>query len=225
VKDPKLAVVIPALNEEQSIGHVIRDIPKRFVRHIIVADNGSEDNTCEVATKAGATVVFEPHRGYGRACRAGINALPPDTEIVAFMDADYSDHPEQIEDLLVALESQQADLVIGSRTLGTRQEGSLTPQQRFGNWLSTRLIFLFFGFRYTDLGTLQLRDQNYGWTVEMQVKALQHRLKVVEVPVDYRRRIGRSKVSGTITGSIKAGFKILWTIGRLFINPIIHAGL
>jgi glycosyltransferase involved in cell wall biosynthesis len=235
VPNPKLAVIIPALNEEQAIVKVIRDIPKRLVSHIIVADNGSEDNTSEEAVKEGATVVFEPHRGYGRACLAGINALPPDTDIVAFMDADYSDHPKQIEDLLAALEGQQADLVIGSRVLGNRQEGSLTPQQRFGNWLSTRLIFWLFGFRYTDLGpfrmirmdslrALEMQDQDYGWTVEMQVKALQYRFKVVEIPVDYRRRIGQSKVSGTITGSFKAGIKILWTIGRLFVAPTSRVG-
>ena len=227
--NPKLAVIIPALNEELSIGQVIRDIPKQMVNCIIVADNGSEDNTSEMAIKEGATVVFEPRRGYGRACLAGIAALPPETDIVAFMDADYSDHPEQIEDLLVALEDQQADLVIGSRVLGNRQKGSLAPQQRFGNWLSTRLIFLLFKFRYTDLGPfrmirlralrkLEMQDQNYGWTVEMQVKALQHRFKVVEIPVDYRRRIGQSKVSGTFIGGFKAGVKILWTIGRLFVT-------
>ena len=225
----KLAIIIPALNEEQSIGRVIRDIPKDMVFKIVVADNGSRDNTCKVAMAEGATVVSEPRRGYGSACLSGLAALPPETDIVAFMDADYSDHPEQLRKLLVAMEEQQADLVIGSRVLGNRQRGSLAPQQRFGNWLSTRMISLLFGFLYTDLGPfrmirfsalrkLEMQDPNYGWTVEMQVKALQHGLKVVEVPVDYRKRIGRSKVSGTITGSFKAGVKILWTIGKLYIN-------
>ena len=223
----RLAVIIPAFNEEQSIGRVIRDIPKELVSTIIVADNGSQDDTCKVAMAEGATVVSEPRRGYGNACLSGLAALPPKTDIVAFMDADYSDYPEQLRQLLVAIEEQQADLAIGSRVLGKRQRGSLTPQQRFGNWLSTRLISLLFGFRYTDLGPfrmarisalrkLEMQDRNFGWTVEMQVKALQHGLKVIEVPVDYRKRIGRSKVSGTITGSFKAGLKILWTIGKLF---------
>ena len=223
----RLAVIIPALNEEQSIGRVIRDIPKEIVFTIIVADNGSQDETCKVARAEGATVVSEPKRGYGNACLAGLAALPPTTDIVAFMDADYSDYPEQLRQLLAAMEEQQADLAVGSRVLGKRQRGSLTPQQRFGNWLSTRLISLLFGFRYTDLGPfrmarvsalrkLEMQDCSYGWTVEMQVKALLHGLKVVEVPVDYRKRIGRSKVSGTIAGSFKAGLKILWTIGKLF---------
>ena len=223
----RIAVIIPAFDEEQSIGRVIRDIPKEMVSTIIVADNGSRDETCKVAMAEGATVVSELRRGYGNACLSGLAALPPTTDIVAFMDADYSDYPEQLPLLLAAMEEQQADLVIGSRFLGKRQHGSLTPQQRFGNWLSTCLISLLFGFRYTDLGPfrmarisalrkLEMQDPNYGWTVEMQVKALQHGLKVVEVPVDYRKRIGRSKVSGTIKGSVKAGIKILWIIGRLF---------
>jgi len=227
VSKNRLAIIIPALNEEQSIGRVLRDIPKEMVYEIIVVDNGSQDDTGNVARAEGATVVSEPRRGYGNACLSGLKALPPDTDIVAFMDADYSDHPEQLRQLLTAMEEQRADLVIGSRVLGNRQRGSLTPQQRFGNWLSTRLIFLLFGFRYSDLGPfriaripelrkLKMQDHNYGWTVEMQVKALQHGLKVVEVPVDYRKRIGRSKVSGTLTGSFKAGLKILWTIGKLF---------
>jgi glycosyltransferase involved in cell wall biosynthesis len=227
VSNCRLAVIIPALNEEHSIGRVLQDIPKEMVSKIIVVDNGSQDDTCKVAMAEGASIISETKRGYGSACLSGLAALPPDTDIVAFMDADYSDHPEQLSRLLAAMEEHQADLVIGSRVLGNRQYGSLTPQQRFGNWLSTRLISLLFGFRYTDLGPfriarisalqkLKMQDRNYGWTVEMQVKALQHGLKVVEVPVDYRKRIGRSKVSGTISGSFKAGVKILWTIGKLF---------
>ena len=205
----------------------IRDIPKEMVYKIIVADNGSQDDTCKVAMAEGATVVSEPRRGYGSACLSGLAALPPDTDIVAFMDADYSDYPSNFANCWPQWRSSRRTWLIGSRVLGKRQRGSLTPQQRFGNWLSTRLISLLFGFRYTDLGPfrmarisalrkLEMQDRNYGWTVEMQVKALQHGLKVVEVPVDYRKRIGRSKVSGTITGSFKAGLKILWTIGKLF---------
>ena len=179
-----------------------------------------------MASELGAQVVWEPRRGYGYACLAGIATLPAGTEIVVFIDGDYSDYPEELSDLTSALIQQKADLVVGSRVLGERQRGSLTPQQRFGNWLSTRLIRMLYGFSYTDLGPFRairvhalrrlcMEDCTYGWTVEMQVKALQHRMRVIEVPVRYRKRIGKSKVSGTVSGSIKAGVKILWTIGKL----------
>ena len=213
------------MNEEQSIGRVVKDIPGD-VQWVIVADNGSTDGTARAAREQGAQVVSEPRRGYGYACLAGIANLPAGAEIVVFMDGDYSDYPAELRDLVAAMVEHTADLVVGSRVLGQREKGSLTPQQRFGNWLSTRLIRLLYGFSYTDLGPfrairadalrrLNMQDRTYGWTVEMQVKVLQHRMKVVEIPVSYRKRIGRSKVSGTISGSVKAGAKILWTIGRL----------
>ena len=216
------------MNEEQSIGRVVKDIPGD-VQWVIVADNGSTDGTARAAREQGARVVSEPRRGYGYACLAGIANLPAGAEIVVFMDGDYSDYPAELSDLVSAMVECQADLVIGSRVLGEREKGSLTPQQRFGNWLSTRLIRLLYGFSYTDLGPfrairvdalwrLNMQDCTYGWTVEMQVKALQHRMKVVEVPVRYRKRIGKSKVSGTISGSVKAGAKILWTIGKLAVK-------
>lgn len=216
------------MNEEQSIGRVVKDIPGD-VQWVIVADNGSTDGTARAAREQGARVVSEPRRGYGYACLAGIANLPAGAEIVVFMDGDYSDYPAELSDLVSAMVECQADLVIGSRVLGERGKGSLTPQQRFGNWLSTRLIRLLYGFSYTDLGPfrairvqalrrLNMQDCTYGWTVEMQVKALQHRMKVVEVPVRYRKRIGKSKVSGTISGSFKAGAKILWTIGKLAVK-------
>ena len=216
------------MNEEQSIGQVVKDIPGE-VQWVIVADNGSTDATARVARERGARVVAEPRRGYGYACLAGIANLPAGAEIVVFMDGDYSDYPADLSDLVSAMVEHQADLVIGSRVLGERERGAVTPQQRFGNWLSTRLIRLLYGFAYTDLGPfrairadalrrLNMQDRTYGWTVEMQVKALQHRMKVVEVPVRYRKRIGKSKVSGTISGSVKAGAKILWTIGKLAIK-------
>jgi glycosyltransferase involved in cell wall biosynthesis len=216
------------VNEERSIGRVIGDIPG-YVRWVIVADNGSTDGTARVAREHGAYVVSEPRRGYGYACLAGIASLPAEAEVVAFMDADYSDYPAELSDLLSALVAHRADLVVGSRVLGQREKGSLTPQQRIGNWLSTRLIRQLYGYAYTDLGPfralraealrqLDMQDCTYGWTVEMQVKALQHRMKVVEIPVRYRKRIGKSKVSGTISGSVKAGAKILWTIGRLAVS-------
>ncbi len=222
-------VIIPAYNEEPGIARVIADIPKDLVVEIIVVDNGSTDQTAMKARQAGAQVVSQPERGYGSACLAGIASLTSTTEVVIFLDGDYSDDPAQVKDLLQALQNDQADLVLGSRTRGRPEKGSLTPQQKFGNWLSTKMIRLIYHHTYTDLGPfrairrealarLDMQDRNYGWTVEMQVKALQHGLRVVEVPVRYRRRLGKSKVSGTFSGTVKAGFKILWTIGKLRIQ-------
>ena len=225
---PSVALIIPALDEEQSLGRVLEELPAGLFDQILVVDNGSRDHTAEVARSKGADVVREPRRGYGQACLAGIAQLAATTEIVVFMDADASDVPAEAARLVEPIASAAADLVIGSRALGTREPGSLTPQQRIGNWLATRLIRLLYGYSYTDLGpfravrlgslrALGLRDRNFGWTVEMQVRALQAGLRVREVPVSYRKRIGHSKISGTVRGTLLAGTKILWTIVRLWL--------
>jgi glycosyltransferase involved in cell wall biosynthesis len=224
--DPSVcvAVIIPALNEEQAIGRVIGDLPNAWVHQLIVVDNGSIDRTAEIAAAHGATVVHEPKRGYGRACLAGMAALKrPD--IVVFLDGDYSDHPDELPLLVAPIAENRADLVIGSRVMGHRERGALVPQARLGNALATALISSLFGVRFTDLGPfraigyqklleLHMVDCNYGWTVEMQVKAARIGLRCCEIPVSYRRRVGVSKISGTLMGSIKAGYKILWTIFR-----------
>lgn len=218
-----VGVVIPALNEESAIGKVIAAIPT-WVDAIVVSDNGSRDRTADVARNAGARVVREPQPGYGSACLAGIVALPR-CDVIVFLDGDYSDHPEDMPGLVDPIISGQAELVIGSRTLGRKEPGALTPQQVFGNWLATRLIRLLWGAQFTDLGpfraiersaleSLRMVDRDYGWTVEMQVKAAQMGLHTLEVPVRYRRRIGISKISGTLVGSMRAGVKILTLIGR-----------
>jgi glycosyltransferase involved in cell wall biosynthesis len=190
---------------------------------VIVVDTASTDGTPEIARRLGARVVAEPRRGYGRACLAGIAALSPDVDTVLFMDADAADRPEDLAVLLAPIEADEADLVIGARRLGV-ERGALTPQQRFGNALACLLIRLVWGVRYTDLGPfrvirrdalarLGMRDETWGWTVEMQVRAARLGLRVAEVPVGYRRRIGTSKISGTLSGTIRAGWKILWVIG------------
>lgn len=219
-------VVIPALNEEKSIANVLMDIPRNRVRHVVVVDNGSIDRTGKVAEEGGAVVLREPEKGYGAACLKGIDwslSQTPPPDVVAFLDADYSDHPEQLPELLAPMERDEADLVIGSRALGERESGSMTAPQVFGNWLATRLLRLFYGAQFTDLGPFRairrtsleqigMVDRNFGWTVEMQLKAAKHKLRCAEVPVDYRRRIGVSKVSGTVKGTVMAGYKILLTI-------------
>lgn len=221
--DKRIAVVIPARDEEQAIGKVIAEIPA-WVDRVVVADNGSRDRTADVARSLGAHVVTERQPGYGAACLAGIAAIG-DADIVVFLDGDYSDYPEDMAALVDPIASGAADMVIGSRVLGEREAGSLTPQQRFGNWLATRLIRLIWREKYTDLGPfraisapalaqLGMADRTYGWTVEMQIKAAVHGLRATEVPVRYRRRIGVSKISGTIKGTILAGTKILSIIGR-----------
>ncbi len=218
-----IAVVIPALDEEQGIGAVIAAIPG-WVDAIIVVDNGSRDRTAQVAARAGARVLQEPERGYGAACLRGI-AAAEGADIIVFLDADFSDHPEEMAALVDPILSGACDMVIGSRVLGKAQRGALTPQQRFGNALACWLIARIWGVRYTDLGPfrairrtalarLGMRDRNYGWTVEMQVRAIEAGLAVREVPVSYRARIGTSKVSGTIRGSVLAGVKILTIIAR-----------
>ena len=222
-----IKVIIPAFNEEGSIGKVVQEIPN-YVREIIVVDNASTDQTAAQAKKAGATVLSQPEKGYGNACLKGLeylskNQTPPD--IVVFLDGDYSDYPEDMTALLRPIAEEGLDLVIGARDKALREPGSMTPQQVFGNALATTLMRLLFGGRFTDLGPfrairynrlldLQMQDKTYGWTVEMQLKALRHKLAYTEVPVRYKKRIGVSKVSGTIKGTIFAGVKILGWIFR-----------
>jgi glycosyltransferase involved in cell wall biosynthesis len=222
----KIYVIIPAYNEEKSIAKVINDIPKNLITEIIVGNNNSKDNTALMAKNAGATVVDAPQAGYGNACLAGIvylknKAMPKD--VVVFMDGDYSDYPEEISSLIAPIINNQADLVIGSRALGQKEKGSMTMPQEFGNWLATMLIALFYKVKFTDLGPfralswqnlmlINMQDKTYGWTVEMQIKAAKLNLRCVEVPVKYRKRIGVSKVSGTLKGVILAGYKIIWMI-------------
>jgi glycosyltransferase involved in cell wall biosynthesis len=220
-----VSVVIPVFNERASLPLVVGDIPHPLVREIVVVDNGSTDDTASIARDLPVRLVREPRRGYGSACLAGIAALaasPPD--VVVFLDGDYSDHPEELPRLTAAI-SAGADLVIGSRTLGNREPGALLPQARLGNALACFLVSVLFGHRYTDLGPfravrwdalrdLGMEDRNFGWTVEMQIKALRKNLVIAEVPVSYRRRVGVSKITGTVGGTVKAGGKILWTIAR-----------
>lgn len=222
-------VVIPALDEEAALPRVLADIPCPPVRRVVVADNGSRDRTAEVARAAGAEVVHEPRRGYGSACLAALAHLEADPPgVVVFLDADYSDRPDELPQLLAPVERGNAELVVGSRTLGSREPGALSPQQRVGNGLACGALRVLYGVRYTDLGPfravrweplqrLQMRDRDYGWTVEMQVKAARAGLRYAEVAVSYRRRVGVSKISGTLTGTLAASRKILWTLAR-------HAG-
>jgi glycosyltransferase involved in cell wall biosynthesis len=225
MNQPIIDVIIPVFNEQESIGLVINDIPKHLVRKIIVCNNGSTDSTPSVAKSAGAIVVDQPRKGYGNACLEGmayIAALTKKPDIVVFLDGDYSDHPEEMIKLIDGITTGH-DLVIGSRALGTMERGAMMPQQIFGNWLATTLIKLLYNYQFTDLGPfraikyekllqLDMQDTTYGWTVEMQVKAAKQKFECTEVPMTYRRRIGESKVSGTIKGTILAGQKILWTI-------------
>lgn len=227
-KGSRIGVVIPALDEEQAIGHVIAEIPA-WVDEIVVADNGSRDRTAEIAERAGARVVHERERGYGAACQAGIAALR-EADIVVFLDGDRSDDPSEMGALVDPIAEGSADFVIGSRVTGNAARGALTPQQRFGNWLACRLILLFWGARFTDLGpfrairrhtleALNMTDRKFGWTVEMQIKAARAGVRTLEVPVRYRPRIGVSKISGTLAGSVKAGAGILGVIARSALSP------
>lgn len=222
----RISIIIPAFNEENGIGEVIREIPKGLVNEIVVVNNASTDNTYKIAAAEGATVLHEPVPGYGRACLKGIDYLqkssaPPD--IVVFLDADHSDYPEEIVSLVSQIQRNQADLVIGSRAAGERESGSMTLQQLFGNWLATRLLRILYGVTFTDLGpfrairfdtllALDMQDKTYGWTVEMQLKAAKMGFRCAEVPVRYRKRIGFSKISGTLRGTVMAGYKIITTI-------------
>lgn len=224
---PPVAVVIPALNEEAAIGKVLRALPG-WIDEVVVVDNGSSDRTAAVAAEAGARVVREPRRGYGRACQAGIAALAA-AEVVVFLDGDFSDRPEELERLIAPILAGSADLVLGSRVLGRCEPGALLPHQRFGNALACGLIARLWRVRFTDLGpfrairrdvlrALALRDGGYGWTVEMQVRAAQQGIATLEVPVSYRRRIGRSKISGTLKGTLGAGAKILGVIASAYLR-------
>ncbi|SMP43491.1 hypothetical protein SAMN06265222_101942 [Neorhodopirellula lusitana] len=223
-------VVIPALNEEKSIGLVLHDLP--CVAGVIVVDNGCTDGTALVAGHAGAIVVPELQRGYGAACLRGlaklrelINDGQAAPKVVAFVDADYSDHSDLLPLLVGPLASGTADFVLGSRLLGKREPGAMPPQSVFGNQLACFLMRWFFGVRYTDLGPfrainysrlceLQMQDENFGWTIEMQIKASRIGLRFLEIPVPYRTRLGTSKISGTVSGTIRAGYKILYTIAK-----------
>lgn len=225
-----VTVIIPALNEEESLPAVLFDLPQ--VGRVIVVDNGSTDATAKIATQCKATVVNEPQRGYGAACLRGLAAIhalvaegqtPP--RVVAFIDADYSDHPELLPEIVMPILAGDVDFVLGSRLLGKREPGAMPPQSVFGNRLACFLMRSLFGARYTDLGPframkydsllkLNMVDRNFGWTVEMQIKAVRAGLRTLEVPVPYRCRIGQSKISGTVLGSVKAGYKILYLIGK-----------
>ena len=229
MKEPIIDLIIPAYNEEDSISQVINDIPKDLVRDIIVCNNNSTDRTEEIALNAGATVLNEKRKGYGSACLKGLECIANKSDkpdIVVFLDGDYSDYPQQLPKLIQPIVKDGVQMVIGSRALGNLEKGSMQIQQIFGNWLATTLIKLIYGYEFTDLGPfraikyntltkMDMKDKDFGWTVEMQVKAAKMKIKSVEVPVDYRRRIGKSKVSGTVKGTFLAGHKILWTIFKL----------
>ena len=222
----RIYVIIPAFNESRSVGRVIRDIPKDLVTEIIVVNNGSSDDTAMVAEDEGATVLTEHRKGYGYACLKGIEYIKPNAsknDIIVFLDGDYSDFPDEMRSLTTPISQNLADMVIGSRANANRESGSMLPQQIFGNWLATTLIKQLYKVSFSDLGPfrairwnalqqIDMRDTTFGWTVEMQIKAAKLKLRCIEVPVSYRKRIGVSKVSGTVKGTILAGYKILFTI-------------
>ena len=221
-----VAVVIPAWNEEASIGRVIDGLPAAWHRLVVVADNNSTDYTAGVARKFGATVVAALRQGYGSACLAALAEVANDPPaVVAFIDADFSDHPEQLPQLVEPILKGEADFVLASRMLTPQPKGAMLPQARLGNKLACGLMRLIWGVRYTDLGpfrairweslqALGMADANFGWTVEMQIKAARHGLRVLEIPAKYRPRVGVSKITGTVSGTLRAGYKILWTIFR-----------
>jgi len=226
IKGPKIVVIIPAYNEENSIAKVVNDIPAGMVDEVIVVNNNSNDATDKNAQNAGATVLHEDRPGYGYACLKGIEyakQLQPLPDIIVFIDADYSDHPEEMTLILHPILNDEMDMVIGSRALGKKEKGAMTVQQIFGNWLATGLLKIFYKVSYTDLGPfrairfdklmeINMQDKTYGWTVEMQLKAAKLKMKIIEVPVSYRKRIGFSKISGTVKGTVLAGYKIITTI-------------
>ncbi|MFK7779156.1 MAG: glycosyltransferase family 2 protein [Gimesia sp.] len=226
----QVTVIIPALNEASSLPLVLKDLPA--VGEVIVVDNGSTDQTALIASEAGATVIYEPRRGYGAACLRGLDAVRQSIKsglfspkIIVFVDADYSDHCHLLPALVTPILKNQADFVLGSRLLGEREPGAMPPQSLYGNKFACYLMRTFFGSSYTDLGPfrainyqslldLKMIDTNFGWTVEMQIKATRARLRSIEIPVPYRRRIGNRKISGTLSGTLKAGSKILYVIGK-----------
>ncbi len=226
-----IKVIIPAFNEADSIAHVVKELPD-IVSEVIVVNNNSTDETVQNAQNAGATVLTEKRKGYGYACLCGMDYVakqPEIPDIIVFIDGDYSDYPEELSKIVAPIIDNDIDFVIGARVKELREEGSMTPQQIFGNWLATSLMKLFFGATFTDLGpfraikyakllALQMQDKTYGWTVEMQLKALKQKLTYTEVPVRYKKRIGTSKVSGTVKGSIFAGVKILGWIFKYSIK-------
>jgi len=226
--NPRVSVIIPAFNEESSIGLVLQDLPQETLHQIIVVDNASNDATAEVAKKHGAAVVEEKRRGYGSACLKGMACLDhPD--IVVFLDGDFSDYPEEISQLIDPIACGKKDFVLGSRMIFPESRAALLPQARYGNRLAVFLMRLFFGYRFTDLGPFRairyqsllnigMQDTNFGWTVEMQIKAVRHGLRIAEIAVHYRERVGVSKITGTVSGTLKAGTKIIYTIFKYLIT-------
>ena len=222
VSKKNIKVIIPAFNEQDAIANVINEIPS-IVSEIIVVDNNSSDDTSNSAKKAGATVLFQPKKGYGYACLLGmdyVKNLKEETDIIVFLDGDYSDFPSELTKLVEPILNDDIDFVIGARVKRLREKGAMTPQQVFGNWLATFLMKLFFNAKFSDLGpfraikyqkllALQMEDKTYGWTVEMQLKVLKQKMSYVEIPVNYKNRIGVSKVSGTVKGTVMAGIKII----------------
>ncbi len=227
---PYVSVVIAALNEEEAIGKVINDVPRQIADEIIVVDNGSTDHTAEVATAAGARVVTEPQRGYGRAFRAGVRSLSADCEIIVFLDGDGSDYPEMMNRLVEPIIKGTHDFVISSRTRGRRERGSMNWHQVFAGYMVGFFLRLLYGVRSTDMGPFRaigrdalerfnMREETYGWPLEMQMKAARAGLRILEVPVDYRRRAGgQSKIAGTVFGSIRAAARILFTLARIAVR-------
>ena len=228
---PYVSVVIAALNEEAAIGKVINDVPRQIADEIIVVDNGSTDRTAEFAEAAGARVVAEPRRGYGRAFRTGLHSISPDCEIVVFLDGDGSDYPEMMNRLVEPISGGTRDFVIGSRVRGQRQAGSMSWHQVFAGYMVGFLLRLLYGVRSTDMGPfrairrdalerLNMQEETYGWPLEMQMRAARAGLRILEVPVDYRRRAGgQSKIAGTVRGSVRAATRILLTLARIAMEP------
>ena len=224
----RISIIIPAFNEESSIGLVLDALPQDKIHEIIVVNNNSTDDTARVATEHGARVIEEPRKGYGSACLKGIDELnAPD--IVVFLDGDFSDFPEEIVELVKPIENGDADFVLGSRMILPESRRALLPQALYGNQIAVFLIKLFFNYSFTDLGpfrairyislmSIDMQDVDFGWTVEMQIKAVKNRLRIQEVPVKYRERIGVSKITGTIKGTFKAGTKIIYTIFKYLLT-------
>ena len=224
----QISVIIPAFNEEDSIGLVLDALPQNLIHEVIVVDNNSTDNTARSASEKGARVVAEQRRGYGSACLKGISVLD-NPDIVVFLDGDFSDYPEEIVKLVAPIESGEMDFVLGSRMILPESRSALLPQSRYGNQLAVFLMRLFFRHKFTDLGpfrairyeslkTIAMQDTNFGWTVEMQIKAVKKGLRILEIPVKYRERVGVSKITGTFSGTIKAGTKIIYTIFKYLLT-------